>query len=138
MSDPTIQTECAQIDVLVQAKKDEIAALEERKKEFESSEEWPELKTPAQVAQDPDADNEERVAAANAVLGQDPATVNTEQSKPSPSTHFEQASDDGENGGNEKESVNADAEVTQKDSKEDSDKESDKSKESKKVSTKKS
>lgn len=89
MSDPTNQTERAQIDALIQAKKEEIKALEDLKETFTDDYE-PESQTPAEVAQDPDVDSAERAAAANAVLGQDPVKVNAEQSEPSPSTHAEQ------------------------------------------------
>lgn len=96
MSDPTNQTERDQIDVLIGMKKDEIKNLEDLKSQF-TDDYLPESQTPAQVAADPDVNSAERAAAANAVLGQDPATVNAEQSLSTPSTHDsvkESASDD--------------------------------------------
>lgn len=84
MSDPTNQTERDQIDVLIGMKKDEIKNLEGLKDQF-TDDYVPEIRTPAEVAADPDVDSAERAAAANAVLGQDPVTVNTEQSVPTPS-----------------------------------------------------
>lgn len=86
MSDPTNQTERDQIDVLIGMKKDEIKNLEGLKDQF-TDDYVPEIRTPAEVAADPDVDAAERAAAANAVLGQDPAIVNAEQSLPTPSTH---------------------------------------------------
>lgn len=81
-------SECAQVDALIDIKKNEIKDLEDLKSSW-SEDSWdePQTQTPAQVAADPNATSEERAAAANALLGQSPETVNAEQSEPSPSTH---------------------------------------------------
>lgn len=85
------ETQRNQIDVLIEQKRQEISNLEDSKKDYEGDEdEVTEVRTPAVVAADPNASSEERAAAANAVLGQSPETVNAEQSAPSPSTHAEQ------------------------------------------------
>lgn len=109
MSDTSAnQTEQNQIDALIQIKKDEISDLEDLKATFNDDYE-PNLQTPAQVAQDSDAEDGARVAAANAVLGQDPAKVNEEQSLPSPSTHPEQFEDKSNTEATQEEQENAEA-----------------------------
>lgn len=90
MSNSLYETECAQVDALIQQKKDEIKALEELKNSW-SEDSWDNAETtsPAKVAADSNASSEERAAAANATLGQSPERVNAEQSFPTPSTHDE-------------------------------------------------
>lgn len=86
-----VETEKAQVQVLIDQYKDKIKALEQDLEDWgrkaEEGEPGHTSTTPAAVAADPDATSEERAAAANAVLGQNPEQVNAEQSFPTPSTH---------------------------------------------------
>lgn len=127
MSDVTTnETECNQIDVLIQQKEDEIATLKDLKKQYEDADYTPdEPQTPAQTAKDPDADSATRAAAANAVFGQNPETVNAEQSEPSPSTHAEQFAEE------PKEETVEDEETTEDEAKADDSKDDPKTEESK-------
>lgn len=137
MSDPTNKTERAQIDALVEIKEEEIDALKELRKQYDDDDYVPETQTPAEVAQDPNADDADRVAAANAVLGQDPATVNAEQSEPSPSTHAEQFEEKESEESTDEETVEETSETTTEDEKVEKSEDKDASK-SKKAANKKS
>jgi hypothetical protein len=139
-----VDTEKAQVDRLIEIKKEEISDLEDLKKEVAKGVEIDSVQTPAEVAHDSEADADARSAAANAVLGQDPAKVNYEQSEPSPSTHGDQFETTGDaEATQENEELYAEqSEVTEEDSKDDSEEKSADSKKSdsksKKASNKKS
>lgn len=79
-------TEVNQINALIDIKKDEIKELEDRR----SDEEAKDLRSPAEIAHDPNEDAAARAAAATVTASQDPSAVFAAQSEPSPSTHAEQ------------------------------------------------
>lgn len=91
MSEPTLyEAECAQVDVLIDNKKNEIKELEGLKASW-SEEYWDDSQssTPASVASDPNASEADRAVAANVTANQVPDQVNQDQSPPSPSTDSE-------------------------------------------------
>lgn len=87
-----VETEKNQIKTLIEQHKAEIERLENDIKKWDKKveEEFKDLTSPGAVAADESATQEERTAAANQALSQDPQRVNAEQSQPSPSTHSEQ------------------------------------------------